>query len=79
MLTSQAARSGSRHRHGSRPVSLAELRRRIAHPSQLRDGDRQRLVDLASRLARVQLLGGEYGRVGFSDEATAALNARAAR
>jgi hypothetical protein len=44
----------------------------------LTGGHRQRLVDLASRLARVQHLGGEYGRVGFSDEAAAALNAQAA-
>ncbi|MFP3937709.1 MAG: hypothetical protein ACLFVW_05150 [Phycisphaerae bacterium] len=78
MLTSQAARSGSRNRHGRRSVRLAELRSRIVHPSQLGDGDRQRLVDLAKRLARVQALGGEYGRVGFSDEAQAALNTQAA-
>ncbi|MGC9454359.1 MAG: hypothetical protein ACP5HU_05795 [Phycisphaerae bacterium] len=78
MLTSQAARSGSRNRQGRRSVHLAELRGRIVHSSRLRDGDRQRLVDLARRLARVQALGGEYGRVGFSDEAQAALNAQAA-
>lgn len=78
MLTSQAARSGSRNRHGSRAVRLAELRSRIVHPSRLCDGDRQRLVDLAKRLARVQAMGGEYGRVGFSDEAQAVLNSQVA-
>lgn len=78
MLTSQAARSGSRNRQGRRSVHLAELRGRIAHPPRLRDGDRQRLADLARRLARVQALGGEYARVGFSDEAQAVVNSYAA-
>jgi hypothetical protein len=53
-------------RHGGRPVSLAELRRALAKPSALGDGHRRRLRDLAQRLARVQALGDEYARVGFS-------------
>lgn len=55
--------------HGSPRTDLAELRRRLAAPSMMDDGDRQRLVDLVRRLARVRALGGEYLRVDISEYA----------
>jgi len=67
---SHCDRSG---RQGSPRVSLAELRHRLARPSSLNDTDRQRLLESALRLARVRSLGDEYGRVGFSKYALAAL------
>jgi len=72
MLIPQAALSEPRLRHGGRGVSLAELRRQLAKPSELPDGHRQRLLDLARRLARVQALGDEFSRVGFSQPAASA-------
>lgn len=54
-------------------VGLAELRRQLTPPSNLSDGSRQRLLELARCLARVRALGDEYGRVTFSDEAAAAV------
>ncbi|MGB2822250.1 MAG: hypothetical protein WBF17_14795 [Phycisphaerae bacterium] len=77
MLISQQARGRSARPQGSDQVSFAELRRRLADPSSLTDGGRRRLVELAGCLARVRAQGGEYVRVGFSDEATAALAERA--
>jgi len=44
----------------------------------LDEGDRQRLLDLAQRLARVQALGDGHGRVEFSPQAQFALRALAA-
>jgi len=73
MLISQQARSGTPRPQGRGRGSLAELRRRLADPSSLSDGNRQRLLELARRLARVRALGDGYVRVGFSDEAMAAL------
>ena len=77
MLISQEARGGTARSQGSGRVSFAELRRRLADPSSLSDGNRQCLVELARRLARVRAQGGEYVRVEFSGKATAALAERA--
>lgn len=52
---------------GRSPMDLAELRRLLECPSLIQDGHRQRLVDLARRLARVRALGDEYSRVDLSD------------
>ena len=73
MLISQEVRSQASPAQGSVRGGLAELRRQLAEPSALSDGNRQRLLELARRLARVQGLGDEYVRVCFSDSATDAL------
>ena len=73
MLISQEVQSQAIPSQGSGGGGLAELRRQLAEPSALSDGNRQRLLELARRLARVQGLGDEYVRVGFSDSATDAL------
>ena len=73
MLIFQRVPGGPAGPDGHGRAGLAELRRQLADPSTLSDGNRQRLLELARRLARVQALGGEYVRVGLSDEATAAL------
>lgn len=60
---------------GRSPVTLADVRCELALPStEMSSGVRQRLLGLAQRLARVQALGDEYGRVGFSPEAAEALD-----
>jgi len=53
--------------------NFAELRRHLAHPSSIGDTDRQRLMDLARRLARVRAMGDEYLRVDLSEYAASAL------
>jgi hypothetical protein len=73
MLISQTAQGKAARPQGSGRVSLAELRRRLADPEETGDGTRQRLIELARRLARVRALGDEYGRVGFSEPAAAAM------
>ena len=73
MLISQQAQGEPPRLHGSGRASLAELRRQLANPSCMSDGNRQRLLELARRLARVQALGDEYVRVGFSEQVEAAL------
>jgi len=72
MPTSLHARRELPGRQGRLPTDFAELRRLLASPSRLTDGHRQRLLDLARRVARVQALGGEYRRVSLSDRAAAA-------
>jgi len=72
MLISQQAGELDR-RQGSRPVNLAELRRGLAEPTQLNGRHRQRLLDIARRVARVQALGDEYRRVSLSDTARDAI------
>ncbi len=59
--------------HGRRTVSLAELRKQLAGPSGIEDVYRQRLLDLAKVVTRVQVLGDEYSRVGLSEYAIAAV------
>jgi len=52
---------------GSPPLDFAELRRGLAVSSVMDDGNRQRLVGLVRKLARVRALGGEYLQVEFSE------------
>ena len=73
MLIPQTASCETGGPQGRGLVSLAELRRGLAKPSALGDGHRRRLLDLDQRLARVQALGDEYARVGFSPVAHSAL------
>jgi len=60
-------------RQGCQPESLEELRRDLARPSTLKDGNRRRLLELAQRLSHVQALGDGYDRVYFSPFAIRAL------
>lgn len=53
---------------------FAELRRLMASPSQFDEGLRQHIEVLATRLARVRALGGEYNRVGLSEAASGILH-----
>lgn len=78
MLIPQQAVSQAQHRHGRLRMSLAELRSQLAVPSSLGEGHRQRLLELAQRVARVQALGDEYARVGMSDVAAEAVTQLAA-
>ncbi|MFA6134900.1 MAG: hypothetical protein WC869_12870 [Phycisphaerae bacterium] len=77
MLIPQTAQHELGGRQGSPPVSLAELRRSLACPSLLSDGNRRRLLELAQCLQRVQALGDEYDRVVLSEHAVAALRDQA--
>jgi hypothetical protein len=65
---------GERAQQGSGAGSLAELRGRLADPSALTNGHRQRLLELVRRAARVQALGDEYAGVGLSDYVTTAMD-----
>lgn len=78
MLSSTDAQSEHLKRHGGRGGTLAELRSELERPSQVGGGNRQRLRDLAQRVARVQAMGGEYRRVGLSDSALQAISDNAA-
>ena len=77
MLIPQGVGGESDRRHGGRQVSLAELRSQLDRPSCLDNGHRQRLLDLAQSLARVQALGDEFVRVQFSRFASAAYESTA--
>jgi hypothetical protein len=77
MLISQQDRSEARRRQGSPRIDFAQLRRQLASPSEIPDGHRQRLLELAGRLARVRALGDEYCRVELSDAAAAVVGAKA--
>ena len=72
MLIPRTVQEASRQRHGGR-CSIAELRRRMAVPGSLDEGHRQRLQELATRLARVRCLGDEFSRVDLSEHVHAAL------
>ncbi len=74
MPASQSPKAGTRPRHGSQSASLAELRRRLGTPENLENRHRQRLRELATRLARVQALGGGYTGLDLSDYAKAAMD-----
>jgi hypothetical protein len=78
MLIPQQAQCEMVGRQGCRPVTFDELRRQLATPSESSEGHRQRLLDLARRLARVQALGDEYNRVAFSPAAESLAGDRAA-
>jgi hypothetical protein len=73
MLIPQSAQPDVARRQGSKAGSLAELRRALARPSRITDGTRQRLLDLARRLAAVRRLGDEYARVALSDYVESAI------
>jgi len=72
MLIPQPVSSIPPPEQGSHRVGIAELRRQLASPSTIEDGHRQRLLELATRLSRVQRLGDEYTRVAMSQYAEAA-------
>jgi len=73
MLDSQRPEGGLSDGQGCLRQVLAELQRRGAG-SKCEEGLRQRLMVLARRLARVQALGDEYGRVSFSEHVQGLLN-----
>lgn len=60
---------------GGPGVTLAELRSRLECPSQLEDGHRQRLQELARRLRRIQALGESFAGIELSPFAAGALGA----
>lgn len=74
MLVPQQAQSQSQARQGCRKSDLGELRRQLASPSSVDDGNRQRLLELKRRLARAQALGDEFARVSLSPMAMAAMD-----
>lgn len=79
MKVPQTAPSRSTCRQGRRADGLAELRSRLARPSWLDDGHRQRLSKLARRLARVRALGDDYSTyVEFSPHAVEAIETHVA-
>ena len=78
MFTSRKSSDDLGDRQGGRWANLSELRHELAKPSQLTDGHRQRLVDLAQRVARVQELGEAYTRVSLSEYVTAVIGERVA-
>lgn len=59
---------------GSPPMDFAELRRGLAVSSVMDDGNRQRLVGLVRKLARVRALGGEYLQIELSEHAARKLS-----
>jgi len=73
MLIPRMAQREPLVRQGSPRVSFAELRRNLTRPAFVSGGHRQRLLELAQRLSRVQALGDEYARVDFSDSVRALL------
>lgn len=68
MLISRT-RCESGNEQGRSATDFAQLRRQLGDPASLDRRGRQRLVDLARRLARVRALGDEYLRVSFSEHA----------
>lgn len=73
MLVSQSPNQTGCLRQGSLQATLAELASHGAAPSARSDGLRQRLLEIAERLARVQGMGSEYARIGLSEEVQAIL------
>ena len=78
MLISQIAPSGLDRRQGSPGISLAELRCELASPSNVEDGHRQRLLELARRLNRTRALGNDYARLELSHYVATAMDRGAA-
>ena len=78
MLIPQEARSKPPRGQGRPGVSLAELRRCLARPSAMNSAHRQRLLDLARRVAQVQALGDDFAGVRVSEFVSAALQSGAA-
>ncbi|MBN1943165.1 MAG: hypothetical protein JW849_07710 [Phycisphaerae bacterium] len=58
---------------GGSAVDFAHLRRRLSDPALISRRDRQRLMELAQRVARVRAMGDEYLRVNVSDYVFGAL------
>ena len=77
MFVPQGKRSEAR-RHGCSAASLSELRSSLATPSAVSSGHRQRLLELAQRLERVQSLGGDWADVEMSEYVAAAMERDAA-
>jgi len=77
MLIPRRAKCGTRNRHGGRDVSLAEVRRLVVAPLAMNERHRQRLLNLAQRLARVRALGDEYAGIELSEYVTAAMERHA--
>lgn len=73
MLILQERKSSPRRRKGRRSAGLAELRRQLAHPSELSGSARQCLREMSRRLARVHDLEDEYSRVELSEMSMSAL------
>jgi len=74
MLIPQKVRCSVVGRSGAPASGIAELRSHLAKGSSLDDGSRQRLLELAQRLARVQALGDEYAGISFSPMVTDVLD-----
>lgn len=68
MLVLQHAQSGAAAGQGSHASVFAELQRGCGSSEVPSGLHRQRLLELARRLRRVQALGDEYARVGLSPE-----------
>jgi hypothetical protein len=68
MLTPQRPQRGYEDRQGGRVLVSVEPKAQPAAPRIPGGIHRQRLLELAGRLARVRALGGEYARVDFSPE-----------
>lgn len=62
-----------RRGQGRSRVSIAELRRQLSSPQTASSGQRQRLLELANRLARIALLGNGMNRIDLSSYAKAML------
>lgn len=77
MLVSWRRASGGGDRQGCLRAALAELQHKDARSKDCDDELRQRLLALGQRLERVQTLGNEYARVGFSEHVEAVLAERA--
>lgn len=65
MLISQNPGESANEQGGS-AADFAQLRRQLGDPASLDGRGRQRLMELARRLARVRAMGDEYLRVVFS-------------
>lgn len=52
---------------GSSAADFSQLRRRLGNPASLNGRDRQRLTELARRVARLRAMGDEYLRVELSE------------
>lgn len=74
MLVSRKAPGGPARRQGSRPRGLKQLRHRLGSQSSLDDGDRQCLLELAGRLARIKALGDGYARLELSEYVVSAMD-----
>jgi hypothetical protein len=68
MLTPQRSQHGYEGRQGCRGLVSVEPEAKAAAPRIPQGIHRQRLLELAERLARVRALGGEYARVEFSPD-----------